>query len=483
MRKFATAALASLAACTTVGTAKAAPAGRETAAQTADRLFQPWASKSTPGCAVGVSKDGRTVLSKAYGMADLDHDVANSAATVFEAGSTSKQFAAAAVLLLVDDGKLALTDDIRKHLPEMPDYGQVITVDHLLRHTSGLRDWRYVAAVGGDLPGEHAHTNADAFAIASLQRGLNHQPGEEYAYTNTGYTLLAVIVERVSGRSLAAFSQERMFKPLGMNSTEWRDDFRRVVKGRARAYSKAGEVYAEDMPFESTYGAGGLLTTVGDLLIWNEALDAGRLGRGVTARLQEPGRLNDGQPITYARGLFVERHRGTLEVGHRGITGGYRTWAGRYPEHRLSIAVLCNGDAAPETFGREIADAFLPAAAPAAETNSAEAAAEPASPAGRASLTTVARPRWRPATEELAGFTGRYASDEAGAVYLAAVEEGRLVLRLQGRAGRPLTLGPSYQDAFLFTGGRVQFQRAAGRVSGMTIDVQRAEGVRFVRTP
>jgi CubicO group peptidase (beta-lactamase class C family) len=187
----------------------------KTTADPVDRLFQPWAAATTPGCAVGVSQGGRMVVSRAYGAADLDHGVANTPETVFEAGSASKQFTAAAILLLVKDGKLALSDDIRKHLPEMPNYGTPITIDHLLHHTSGLRDWRYVAGVGGDLPGEHAHSNADALALAVRQRGLNHAPGAEYSYTNTGYTLLAVIVERVSGQSLAAFSRAASFNRSG----------------------------------------------------------------------------------------------------------------------------------------------------------------------------------------------------------------------------------------------------------------------------
>jgi hypothetical protein len=264
-----------------------------------------------------------------------------------------------------------------------------------------------------------------------------------------------------------------------MASTQWRDDFRRVVKTRARAYTRSGDAYAENMPFESAYGAGGLLTTVGDLLIWNAALDAGRLGPGVTTRLQEPGRLGDGGELPYARGLFVGRHNGALEFGHGGVTGGYRAWVGRYPEHRLSIAILCNSDAAPESFGREIATRYLPAASntSAATAQNSEASDLPR----REPAPGPVRPRWRPTTSELASFTGRYASEEVDGTYVATLEGDRLVMRLQGRASAPLILSPTYQDSFLFEGGRVRFQRATGEAPTFTIDVQRAEGLLFRR--
>jgi CubicO group peptidase (beta-lactamase class C family) len=151
-----------------------------------------------PGCAVAVDKDGRRLLDRAYGAAELEHGAPNTPQTLFEAGSAAKQFTAAAVLLLARDGRLSLADDVRRHLPELPDYGRPITVDQLLHHTSGLRDWRYVAAVAGDRLGSHVHDNADALEIAARQRSLNHAPGEAYAYTNTGYSLLAIIVERVT---------------------------------------------------------------------------------------------------------------------------------------------------------------------------------------------------------------------------------------------------------------------------------------------
>ena len=198
-----------------------------------DRVFKDWTA-TTPGCAVGVNVDGRTVVSKAYGMADLEHDVANTPETIFEAGSVSKQFTAAAVLLLARDGKLSLDDPVSKYIPELPDYGQPLTIRHMLTHTSGLRDWGSVAGIGGWPRTSRVYTHAHVLDIVSRQRALNFTPGERYSYSNTGYNLAAIIVSRVSGMSFAEFTRAaRCSSRLGMTHTSWRDDYGRIVKGRA----------------------------------------------------------------------------------------------------------------------------------------------------------------------------------------------------------------------------------------------------------
>jgi CubicO group peptidase (beta-lactamase class C family) len=204
-----------------------------------DRLFRQWDTTQSPGCAVGVAADGRTLLARAWGMADLEHDIPNTAATIFEAGSVSKQFTAAAVILLAQQGRLTLDDDVRTHVPELPDYGPTITIRHLLTHTSGLRDWGSVAAIAGWGRGVRTHTHDHVLDILARQRGLNFEPGAEYSYSNSGYNLLAIIVSRVSGSSFADFSRTHIFEPLGMKDTQWRDDYRRIARGRASAYAAA----------------------------------------------------------------------------------------------------------------------------------------------------------------------------------------------------------------------------------------------------
>src|SRR5918996_3032998 len=200
-----------------------------------DKIFSKWTS-STPGCAVGVGLDGKPVLAKAFGMADLEHDVRNTAATIFEAGSVSKQFTAAAVLLLARDGKLSIDDPVRKYIPELPDFHKPLLIRHMLNHTSGLRDWGSVESIAGWPRTSRVYTHAHVLDIVSRQSRLNFQPGTRWSYSNTGYNLAAIVVERVSGMSFQDFTRSRIFEPLGMTHTSWRDDHARVVKGRAVAY-------------------------------------------------------------------------------------------------------------------------------------------------------------------------------------------------------------------------------------------------------
>lgn len=334
-----------------------APAGRT------DSIFARYAGTAGPGCAVGVSRAGQPVLARAYGMADLEHDVANTPATIFEAGSVSKQFTAAAVVLLALEGKLSLDDDVRKHIPELPDYGIPITIRHLLNHTSGLRDWGSVAAIGGWPRGTRTYNHAHVLDIARRQTALNYPPGTHYSYTNTGYNLQAILVERVSGVPFAEFSRTRLFQPLGLTDTQWRDDFARVVKGRAVAYQPApGGAWRMDMPFENVHGNGGLLTTVDDLLRWTEELESGAtLGARWKEEMHRQARLTNGRQIEYASGLFVTSYRGLPEVSHSGATAGYRAFLARYPEQRVAVAVLCNAANANATaLARQTVDGFLP---------------------------------------------------------------------------------------------------------------------------
>lgn len=468
-----------------------------------DVLFQQWNKPDVPGCAVGVAPGDSPELVRSYGSADLEHDVAISPATIFEAGSVSKQFTAASILLLAEDGKLGLADDVRKYLPELPDYGAPITIDNLLSHTSGLRDWSGVVTMAGWPRTTRVYTNADVLDIAARQRGLNFTPGTHYSYTNTGYNLLAIIVERVSHDTLAQFSRKRLFEPLGMSHTQWRDDFSRVVKGRAIAYTRS-QGYRQLMPFEDAYGNGGLLTTVGDLLRWNEALTAGKLGKFVTSGLQRQATLQDGHPIAYARGLYVKSYHGEQEVSHSGATAGYHSWLGRYPQAHLSIAVLCNtDDANSDALGHAVADLYLPKEPPPilanlrpdqlaeraglyistwqqqplrlelqggvlrvshgpalVPTSMSEFKAGPSTyrfidndrvvregPDGEALEFRRTAP-WQPQSPQLTQFVGRYRSDEALASYQVDVVDGRLVATLPERRDAALILSPIYADTF-----------------------------------
>jgi CubicO group peptidase (beta-lactamase class C family) len=328
-----------------------------------DLVFARFARPESPGCAVGVAKDGKTLYTHGYGSANLEYRVPLTDSTVLESGSVAKQFTSSAIVLLAHEGKLSLDDDIRKYLPEVPPFGGAkITIRHLMTHTSGLRDQWGLLGIEGRGPGTQVHSPATTLDLVAHQKILNFPPGARYLYSNTGYALLGVIVQRVSGKTLDAFTQERFFKPLGMTHTQWRDDFTEVVPNRATAYSGSDAAgYHTDMPFTNMIGNGGLLSTVHDLLKWNENLDNPAVGgKGYVDAMQTRMTLTNGRTITYALGLEVADYDGVREIAHGGSTAGYRTHLARYPDQRVSIAVWCNSaNANPAGLLHQVADLVL----------------------------------------------------------------------------------------------------------------------------
>jgi CubicO group peptidase (beta-lactamase class C family) len=378
------------------------PAYAQDKAGEIDKIFSS-ATPSTPGCAVAVSHHGKLVVNRAYGSADLERDVPLSPNSIFDIGSVRKQFVAAAVLLLVEDGRLSLSDDIRKHFPELPDYGQKVTIDHLLTHTSGIRDWQGLRPLAGG--------NVDVVSLILRQRGLNFAPGEEWSYSNSGYVLLTDLVARTSGMSFPDFTRKRLFEPLGMKATTSPRDLRDVIKNRALGYEKEGNGWRMGMYVGSERGSdgGAILGTAADLVTWNDALTNGRLGAFVTGKLQEQARLNNGRKLGYARGLFVDSQRGGTLVSHSGGAAGYSAWLGRLPAQDLSIAVLCNADVTSATaLARSVADQFL-----LAETAEARA---PAAVAGDAGVTGL----------DLSSKAGLFVSESTGERLRLIVNNGEL---------------------------------------------------------
>jgi CubicO group peptidase (beta-lactamase class C family) len=431
-----------------------------------NRVFARWTT-STPGCAVGVAIGGKTVLANAYGMADLEHDVPNTVDTVFEAGSVAKQFTAMAVLLLARDGKLSLDDPARKYLPELPDYGAPLTIRHLLNHTSGLRDWGSLAGIAGAPRTTREYTHAHVLDIVGRQKSLNFPTGTQWSYTNTGFNLAAIIVSRVSGLSFAEFSRTRIFAPLGMTRTSWRDDHTRIVKGRAQAYASASDGYHLAMPFENVHGNGGLLTTVGDLLKWNENFVSPVVGdRALVTMQSTAGQFNDGRPLEYALGLFVGDYRGAPNISHSGSTAGYRAHLNRFPDSHTSVAVLCNvatGDATRSA--NLVSDLYLTGLKPVTPTT-------PAAP-----VPAMTPP---PSAAQLAEFSGTYWSDEAEVAFTVAVENGALAI-----ARRPdtvIALTAIDRDTFRGSIGTVTFRRDAGvKIPELSIKQDRVWDLRFQR--
>jgi CubicO group peptidase (beta-lactamase class C family) len=329
-----------------------------------DRVFDAFRDTDGPGCALGVSRAGKVVYEHGYGMANLETATPIQPSSIFHVASVSKQFTAASILLLERDGKLSVDDDIRKYLSEIPDYGTPITIRHLLTHTSGLRDqWELLSFARGRFE-EDRITEADVMDIIPRQTALNFKPGAEYVYSNTGFTLLGVIVKRVSGKSLRDFADERIFKPLGMTSTHFHDDYTMLVPGRTSAYAPragAGARWRVSIPNYDTYGATSLFTTVGDMLRWEANLDHPIVGdAAMVARMQARTPLTTGDTSNYGFGLTTTRYRGALVVEHNGADAGYRSSLGRFPEHGLAIAIACNAATANTTaLARGVADAFL----------------------------------------------------------------------------------------------------------------------------
>ena len=326
-----------------------------------DALFSQWNKPNSPGAVLAVIQDGKVVQRGAYGMADIERAAPNQASTVFHVASVSKQFTAFAIYLLAQDGKLSLDDDVRKYIPEMHDFGATITIRNLIHHTSGLRDqWNLLALAGWRL--EDVITEDDVMRLVRAQKQLNFAPGKEHLYCNTGYTLLGLIVKRVSGKSLPAFTKERMFDPLGMKHTHFHDDYQVLVNGRASSYGKAQSGDYEYIALSySNVGATSLFTTVDDLALWDQNFYDGKVGgKEVLAQMQTRGRLLNGHELEYGGGLLMSRYRGADIVEHSGGDAGFRSNIVRFPKQRLSVVILSNaGDFNPGKLSRQVADIML----------------------------------------------------------------------------------------------------------------------------
>ena len=440
-----------------------------------DKIFASWDTRQSPGCAVGVYKDGAIAYERGYGMADLEHDVPIAPDTPFYIGSVSKQFTAFAAALLIQQGKAGLDDPIRKYFPELPEYANGITVRHLVHHTSGLRDFYTLLSIAGRRQDE-LYDNFAVLRMAARQKDLNFPPGTDYLYSNTGYALLASLIGRAAGTTFSAFVDANIFKPLGMASSHVHDDDARLVKGRAYGYSGAIGALRLDASTAERVGAGGVYSTIPDLIKWDENFYTGKVGgRGLIDQVQTPGSLSDGKPLTYAWGLQIGRYRGLPIVEHGGSLVGYRAHLMRFADKHISIACLCNhAGIAPGTLARRVADIVIGSgfgeAAP--STPAQPGAGRGGAPAGPAQAPAAA-----PA---LADFAGTYYSDEIDGRFTITVKDGLFVQRETDAVPAPLV--PSAVDEFRFGGMTVRFVRGADRtVQALLVDAGRVRGIRFDR--
>ena len=412
-----------------------APRADTAAARGIDRLFAGWITQETPGCAVGVSRNHQTVFQGAYGLANLETGTPITPATIFQAASIAKQFTAMSVMLLARDGKLSVDDDVRKYIPELPEYGSRIAIRNLLTHTSGLRDFFEMLILARGRFEENRITQADMFDIVTRQKQLNFRPGDEFHYSNTGYALLELIVKRVSGKSLRDFAAERIFAPLGMSNTQFKDDYAAIVRGRAQGYARRGSEWRWSTPNYDVYGPTNLFTNVADLLIWSANLDNPTIGdTAIVRQMSTSAILNSGESANYGFGLSLWNDRGTPVIEHEGGDPGFRSYIGRYPQYGLAIVVLCNAPSNPVALGHAIASVYLDGVLSKSPSPPAPAAVALSSDA----LARYAGVYFRPQTLEVVEMTvrnGELFSARQGGIKLQPIGEKRFAA-----ADRPLDI-------------------------------------------
>jgi CubicO group peptidase (beta-lactamase class C family) len=397
-----------------------------------DSVFSDVAKPNSPGCALAVYQNGRILYEHGYGLASIEQQVPITPRTVFDLGSTSKQFTAFSILLLERDGKLALSDDVRKYIPELPHYDGTITIADLLHHTSGLRDYLTLWNLAG-VPTENLTTDEDALKLILRQKQSNFPASSEFLYSNSGYFLLSEIVKRASGKTLRQFAQERIFTPLGMTHTLYVDDHTLIVPRRAIGYTPSRSGFGVEMSDYEQTGDGAVNSSIEDLLLWNNNFYAPKVGDAALIQHEhEPGKLASGEALDYAAGLFLGSYRGLKTVRHGGAWAGYRAELLRFPEQKVGIACLCNRtDAAPDHRAEEVADVVL------------DRSLAPKAPAETPKPVKVLE-------TDLDHFSGVYANDATGELRRFTIRDGKLLI------GGSRALVPAGADAFELPNSRVR---------------------------
>jgi len=413
-----------------------------------DDLFTQWNKPDSPGCALAVIKEGKVIYERGYGCANLEYGTPITPSSVFNIASASKQFTAMCVLLLVQQGKLSLDDDIRKYVSEIRDYGKVITIRHLVHHTSGLRDFEQLRTMAGGLEGD-VNTQEYMLDLVSHQKELNYNPGDEFLYSNTGYDLLAEIVARVSEHSFAEFADANIFKPLGMTNTHFHDNHERIVRNRAFCYRPVGSnSFVNAFVNGSVVGGGGIYSTVADLAKWVNNFDHGQVGGpGVLKQMHEQGVLNNGHTNRYAFGLFIDEYRGTKMVEHGGGYAGYRSDIIRFPDQKVAVVLLANLSAIDAVqLARQVADIVLFGGPVQEPTKSQDPKSSP-------------DPVTRVSTDKLDAYCGMY--ELKPGVFDSITREGERLYAKISLGGPRVELWPETENTFFVKedGSRVSFER------------------------
>lgn len=437
-----------------------------------DAIFRDFDSPTSPGCALGVVQHGSLVHERGYGSANLDHGIPLTSSSAFYIASVSKQFAAGVMALMADQGHISLDDDVRLYVPELPDYGTPITIRHMVHHTSGMRDYLGLMNLAG-MRVEDVHSDQDVLNLIVRQRSLNFTPGDEYLYSNSGYFLMSVIVDRVTGKSLRDYADTYIFGPLGMRNTHFHDDRTMIVPNRAMAYSPV-----DSNGFRVNYwanfekvGSGGLVSTVHDLHLWEQNFQNDRLGSpSFMEEMHSRGVLNSGDTLQYAFGINMGEYRGLRTVSHGGSSMGFRAHFLRFPDQEFAVITLCNvSTAVPGILSQQVADIYL-------EDHFAEGT-EPAQPTASPREDVVVVPM---DLSELASLAGAYHSPELLVDYMVEVEEGALWLR---RPGAPnIRMLPTGDDLFMSGAHEIRFFRDhRGRPAGFDLHAGRVRSIHFHR--
>jgi CubicO group peptidase (beta-lactamase class C family) len=446
-----------------------------------DSIFAQYSARPSPGCGVGVTRAGELAFTKSYGFADLERKTPIAADTRFYLASLSKQFTAMSVVLLSQDGRLSLDDDVRKWVPEVPNFGSTITLRHLLNHTSGLRDYLTLLAVTG-WPSDGTFTEGQFLELIGRQRGLNFPPGDQFLYSNTGYVLLSIVVRRASGESLRDFAASRIFTPLGMTHTEFRDDHSMSIPRRALGYVPSATAFQLSEPHADVVGDGGMFSTIEDLSRWDANFASGVVGgKDGVAVLQKPARLNGMDSIPYALGLSIANYRGLRTSSHSGAYGGYRATLLRFPDQGVSVITLCNVATAPLTLAQQVGTVILGSLMKPQEVASIDVTLS-----GFGAPTSFGRPEGdaaeaRRRVDELARVAGSYYSDELDLTVSLNAKDGALVMRRPHSGDIRFTAlsGDLYtsRDQMLL----LVLRGDGGTVTGFMLTAGRARDVAFTR--
>jgi len=431
-----------------------------------DNVFADF-NAETPGCALGVVQSGQLVYGRGYGMANLEHDVPINTTSIFRIGSVSKQFAAAVAALAAMEGYLDLEDPLQKWIPELPDYGEPLTLRHTLNHTSGLRDYITLMSLKG-LRGDDFYTVDELIEVQALQEELNFTSGSEYLYSNSGYVLLTEAVARAVDKPFKDYAEEVLFRPLQMSHSHFHDDHNHIVPLRADGYSPRGDRFRTNMTTLDMIGDGGVYTSIDDMVHWVTALEQDGIRSGLTPILETKGVLNSGEEISYALGQSHGEHRGLATIGHGGSWVGFRADVLRFPSQSTSIVTLCNrSDAGPSGRAIQVADIVLAEhLAPLSEEPNLEAEDS----RERAERSEVSDP---------SSYLGTYYSPELEVNYEFTNTDGSLVVHMGPNAESELQ---RISGDTLAAGSRTfRFSRERGEVTGFELDAGRVVHLRFIR--